>query len=281
MSVQASILGDTDTADQLATIHTDGRVIRPWLDLITAIDAEARLTINEDGLHTKLVDPANVAALQTTLHATAFDSYELHREDTIGLGISDLQSTLSDARKGKRTRDPVDLGINTRHIRSTIQREYDQTTVTRTDETLTVDTGKLRDTPSPPDLDLDYQAEIDTPALRDVVMHIDKNHVYVSELDGHLVIRTDMDDAGDCVADFGPIATERTDDPTAGAESQFSIDHLKDIAGGLADAYTDHVTLRWDQEFPLGIEFEHTDEDDNTVYSGVYHLAPRIQKGDE
>jgi len=280
MSVQASILGGTDTAEQLATIHTDGRVIRPWLDLITAIDAEARLTIDENGISTKLVDPANVAALQTTLHADALDSFELHREDTIGLGISDLQATLSDARKGKRTRDPVDLGINTRHIRSTIQREYDQTTVTRTDETLTVDTGKLRDTPSPPDLDLDYAAEIDAPALRGVVKHLDTKHVYVGELDGHLVLRTDTDGEGDCVADFGPIATERTDDPTPGASSYFSIDYLKGIASGLADAYTDRVNLRWGQEVPLALHFEHTDEGDNTVYSGVYHLAPRISKGD-
>lgn len=60
----------------------DASTLNDWLDTFTAIVDEAVLEISADGIYGEAVDPANVAMVNQTLHAEAFESF-----DTTGLKV--------------------------------------------------------------------------------------------------------------------------------------------------------------------------------------------------
>ena len=71
-----------------AIIETD--VLVDWLETFQSVVDEARVHIREDGLYAIPVDPANVAMVEQTLHATAFESYDATEFD-IGVNLETLQ----------------------------------------------------------------------------------------------------------------------------------------------------------------------------------------------
>jgi proliferating cell nuclear antigen len=263
-------------------IETDGRTIRPVARLLTPLVNEARVTVDEHGLSTTYVDPANVALGDIHVKPEAFDHYDATGEETVGLHVDDFQSLAANARMSTRTNDRVDLSIDSDRTLFTVEKEYAGTTVRKTDSLLNIDPDAIRQDPDLPDFDLPVQTTVDVPALADVIENLPSNHARIARDDGHLYITADGGDTdlgvSKSMADFGPVDGDDV-------ESTFSLDYLTDIVRALKSAKIDDVQLTLGDHFPLSLAFEHTREDDDgaeqTIIEGEYAIAPRIKDGGE
>lgn len=282
---QSTIIGEP--SGEYIEIETNGRIIRPLLALPDALVDEMRVHFDEDGFHIEHVDPANVGLIDMTVPASAFDRYELHAEDTlsVGLNLDELKKHLRDARMGKRTKDEVSLKFDGTHTRVSIMRDYAQTEVTRRDQFLNIDPDAIRESPGKPGVTPSWRSIIDVDAFKDTLEHINavRDHVVVSERNGRLVMSgMETDDDGDTLnaseADFGEIAEENRDDPNEDAVSKFSLDYMLAFAKALKKAKVEQVTFKWDDEFPMILQFERQDSEGETVYEGMYFAAPRIHE---
>jgi proliferating cell nuclear antigen len=279
---QTMLLGEP--TGKTVEIETDGRTIRPFFALPTALVDECKLEVREDGLGVTAVDPANVVMVDVTIHADAFDAFDVSGEPPfdIGLPLETLRTQLSDARLGKRTNDPVTLRFDESAARVEITRDYDQTTVERADEFLTIDPDSVRERPELPDLDLNAHATVDLQALTDVIEHFGPvgNVLTLDAIGDDLRCRvTDHDNDGDLVRGSTATFTDcLTTDSDAGAS--YSMDYVSDFADGLSNGRVDDVTVRFGDEFPAMFDFARTDSDDETLYEGRYMIAPRIEKED-
>lgn len=279
-----SLLTD-EPADKSVAFDTSGRVIRPALELPTALVDECRLHVEADQLRLKVVDPANVGMVQMAINADAFDAYD-GDAFTLGMELDTFADRVSDARLGTSTDDPVAVTLDPTMSQVTIDRDYGDTRVQRTDEWLNIDPESVRKEPELPDLDLPCVTEGLDPRAFDAAISD------VARSSDHLTLSSDGDDV---VFEAQGKAYDDDDDPTRAttvrlpdavveredASSKFSLDYLKDMAGALKAAKVDHVRVRWGDEFPIIIEFERTDADGATMYDGTYLLAPRIQRGDD
>jgi len=260
-------------------VVTSGRTIRPLFALPTELVDEATLTFDADGLHTRAVDPANVGLVELHAYPAAFEDYRVDGDDelTLGTNLGKLTSSLSDARLGKRTDDPVTLDLDATRTLVSIEREYETTTLSKTDEVLNIDPSSVRERPDVPDMRLAYRADIDVEAFVDAVAYIGNEHVELAEHDGHLVLSgypRDDDETGTRV-DAGDIAEPAAGEPNPGASSVYSMDYLSDFTSGLKAGKVTSLSLRWGDQFPLYMEFERRTDDD-LLYEGRYMLAPRI-----
>ena len=282
---QQPLVGDADDDDP-AVIETNGRTIRPILSLASAVADEVRLHIHPTELTTHHIDPANVGMCNLNVYPAAFESYEAPEKRTVGVNFDALAGDLRWARMGTRTNDDVGLSITHDRTLATVEREYEDTTLTQTDEIQNIDPASIRDEPDTPNLSLPWKASVDVRALYDAIDHMSGyNHVAVKERDGHLLVSSgsgtdDEERLGQSVADFGEIA-KATTSPVEGAKSLLSLDYLKDIVEGLKGGKVDDVAVYWGEEFPVRFEFaRYTDDEQSIAYDGHFMLAPRIQGDD-
>jgi proliferating cell nuclear antigen len=81
------------------TIHTASikqSHISEWATVIQAVDNEAKINISDDGWRTQIVDPANVAFIETVLHDGAFTSYGVDESDGDGFVYGGNITRISD-----------------------------------------------------------------------------------------------------------------------------------------------------------------------------------------
>lgn len=281
---------DADPEGARVEIETSGRVIRPALEPVTALVEECRVHASDDGLSVSMVDPANVAVINLDVEPRAFDEYRVVGDDeaAIGLPLEDATERLQHARMGESTDDDVRLELDAATALCEVTRTYGGTDVSRHDEWLNIDTDSIRQDADPPDLELSYSAELSPRALKAAVDAADSvtDHVRLTERDGSL--------AFDGVeTDTKAIPTEATSvevhaepeylEPDAGgdrdAETLVSTDYATDIADAIVDAKADDVTLTWGQEFPILMDFERRNDEEERLYGGRFMLAPRISSG--
>lgn len=288
MGAQQRLIATPDAED--TRIETDGRVIRPALEIPAALVNEAKVHLEQDGVHIKGVDPANVGMFSLDIHAPAFDAYEHAGEAvTVGSNLKLLTEQLASARMGQRSKDPVVLTMTPDRTLIEISRSYNETTVVRRDEVLNIDPDSIREEPDLPDLQLDYAATVDPQAFKDVVEHVNvaHDHISLTEQDGSLYVAGKQkvdDDTNESIvhaseASFEDAAEALHDDATEGASSLFSMDYMLDLARGLKAGKVDEVTVKWGSQFPVRLQFERTN-DDVVLYSGEYLIAPRITDED-
>lgn len=285
---QTTLIGEP--SGENVTVQTSGRMIRPLFELPIALVDECKLRFTDDGLHIEAVDPANVGMLQLDVNAAAFDEYDVEATGgiVVGTNLKKLRSNLRNARKGKSSDDAVELAFDQTMTTVEVTREYPRTELTRSSELLNIDPDSIRDEPDVPTLNLAWSAEADLLAFRDAVEHVASisDHIDVREREGDLVMGgiDDSDHIGQygAVAEFDGVAEATDDDADTGAHSKFSLDYVEDFADALKKALVDDVTVRWDQEMPLFIEFERTvetEDGEQVAYEGKYMLAPRIMDG--
>lgn len=282
-NAQASIIGEP--SGDAVTIETNGRVLKPLLALPNALVDEFRLQVREDGLHIATVDPANVGMLVLDVHAAAFDHYAVDADEMfrIGMPLGNLRSALRDARMGKRTADDVALRLDASHSSVTIERDYGETAVKRTDEFLNIDPASVREEPDMPDLAFDWRAGVDVDALRDAVNHIASmhDHVRLSRSGDDMIAGGKVKDE-DAVeasrATFKDVVEPVGDGGNDDAESLYSIDYLTDFVDALKKAKVDDVEVVWAGEYPIKLRFQRSD-DETVLYEGRFMMAPRIQSG--
>jgi proliferating cell nuclear antigen len=277
---QQRLLDEPD--DTQCHVATSGRTIRPFFRPIDALVDECKLRASAGGLEVTAVDPANVAMVHIEAPAEAFDSYVMDGdadELVTGVALKDLRRCLSEARMGKRTDDPVEVSIGDGTCTAEVERKYERTTVRRYSEFLTMDPDSIRQEPDLPELGLSWSADLDTDALADAIeaSRSVADHVNIAESDGDLVVTGVGDDDLQATRTTFEDVAEAVEEAEGGEKSAFSLDYLEDMTTGLVNAKVDGVTIRWDQEFPIILEFERTDEDDQILYEGQMMTAPRIQ----
>ena len=260
---QQTIFGDP--IEEQIFIETTGRVIRPFRRLIDQAVSEYRLMVQSDGIRVEAVDPANVGAVFATLHADAFETYDV-AESVIGISSDGFGSALQHARYGKSTDDPISIRADQMHLQTEVERELGGSDVEISERVPLLDPDAIRQSPDLPDLDLSVAAEPPPETFIEAVGAMDtSNHIRIGSNLDSIVFNQDT---GSHQRNIEIDAT-----PTETSEwTHFSGDYMEMIATGLRNGYVDSLTLRWDEEYPIFAEFER-----EGVLSGQYMIAHRIK----
>lgn len=256
---------DGETVDEQLRIETTGRVIRPFNRMIGEVADEYKLAATDDGLHVCAVDAPNVMYVDATLPAGELDALSIDGDETaIGVNTSLFGSTLSEARYGKSTDDPVTLSADGETLEATVNREYGDVPATVTDRLALIDPAAIRQEPETigrdrPSFALPPDAFIDI-----VASFTDSNHIAVSVADGVAAFSGETDTRAREVA--FDVDTDGEVEPT-----YYSASYLESIADGLKTGYAETATVHLDDEWPLTVRAV-TEQNIQVEYT----VAPRI-----
>ncbi|WP_135664763.1 DNA polymerase sliding clamp [Halorhabdus rudnickae] len=235
--------------------------LRAALDSVSVLVEECKLRLEDDGLHIRAVDPANVGMVDLFLEAAAFESYETDG-GVIGVNLSRLEDIAGMAETDQLIH--LELDEETRKLEIAIDGlEY----------TLAlIDPDSIRQEPDLPDLDLAAEIVLEGRDLDRAVTASDmvSDHIAlgVDETDELFYVDAEGD------TDDVHLELDRGDliDLTAGpARSLFSLDYLKDMNKAIpSDA---EVRMELGEEFPVKMHFDIAEGQGSVTYM----LAPRVQ----
>lgn len=283
MSVsQTHLVGEPSGAE--LELATTGRVIRPFIGLVSPLVEECRLHATPDGVSITAVDPANVAIVSVDLHGEALEDYTIDgaEELTIGFPLETVESLLSAARQGKRSADDVTMRVDESRTRVDITREYTHSTVERTESTLNIDADSVRESPDLPTMEQSGHATVDRQAFTDAVDACGSvtDHIRLDDNGDGLILEAAERDNDDWTVELARTRfTNALESSHNGDGSLFSTSYIQDIADGLTGGNIDQLTIDFEEQFPARFAFNHT-TDEATVYEGCYIVAPRIRDDD-
>lgn len=235
-----------------------------YLEAVHALVEEGRVHWNDDGLATRVVDPANVAMIRpATLSVSAFDDYDAPGSVTVGLSFGRFLDLLNAAKKEDIVHIAVDM--ESRKLRI----EYRNISHTMA----LIDPDSIRGEPDNPELDLPNEVVIEA-------RHLTEAFTQIELISDHLRIRADPDD--ELVEIYGLGDTDETHvtfdgdqvimaDVTTEAESLFSLPYMQELSKPMPN--TAEVRIRFGDEFPMTFDWEALDGD-VTVHQ---MCAPRIE----
>lgn len=239
----------------------DKKIIRAFVDPMAALSDEIKATITETGINVKVVDPAHVAMLETTLEKRAFTEYKVSDLD-LGLDLDKVQSFLKKGNQKKGAYITVDYdgdhnktiwgnGINNRTI-------------------ATIDTAGISD-PKVPNLNLPNAFTMDRKTLLEAIKE-------ASEVSDHVVIVSGPD--GIEISAEGDTDNTKATIPKAllpeldareTARSKFALDYLEAMVKAIK---SETVTITMGTDYPLTMKYEYDG------ITGLYLLAPYIETDD-
>jgi len=242
-----------------AIIEND--TISEALETVNVIVEECKIHVNEGGLQIRAVDPANVAMVDVTINAEAFESYEVD-EGVLGVNL-------------ERLLDVIGMGDSESIVKFNLDEETRklELTVDNVNYTLAlIDPDSIREEPDIPDLDLAAEVVLEASQLERGIKATDmvSDHITLgvdsSEEAFYMEAEGDTDDV-DLKLDSDDVI-----DMSAGdAESLFSLEYLKDIKRAFPKGSTVHTNIG--DDFPTKMHL--------TLQEGMvnvtYMLAPRIQ----
>ena len=240
-----------------AEITTHGKVLKPWLKSLNKIVDEAKFDFDDNGIHVTAVDVANVILINTSLKADAFESYDT-QDFTQGFDVGKFAYACRRARVGSD--DTLDLKVGNNELRTQVARGYDDVNVVSNDSLKAIDPDSIREKPDIPELDLPFEAEIQTDAFLDAVTHaLDLDSKFtVGSVDGNLSFK------GESVVVMDGIS-HTADEPT-----HYSSSYIQSITEMLKKVGPESVTLTWGTEYPIFVGF------DTEFAEYEVMLAPRI-----
>lgn len=258
------------TREEYGTIDTTGDIFKRWVKIPHFLVDECKMQFSQDGVSVTTRDPANVAMLDTTIHAHAFESYKMN-DVKIGIPLRDFVQAIRRARVGSE--DKLELTVSDNDIRSTITREYDGTRMSFNDICRTMDPDSIRGEPDVPNLDLDHEVEMSAKAFSEGIDHLSefkKTYAHVHGVNGRFAL-TSGTDRSEVV--FENVST----DCENRGGSLMSMDYLTDFIGMVKKSKAETVRIRFDDEFPVKVHFNRLNDDGEEIYSMTYMQAPRIQ----
>jgi proliferating cell nuclear antigen len=256
---------------EVAEITTNGGVIKPFLNAIAPVADEAKLTVSADGLWTRVVDPANVFMVEASLDADAFEEYTINADETLGVNIGALQSTVRRARKNHD--DELTLSVQERELSATVRRGYDNCNVVSQGSVQLLDPDSIRQEPDMPDVEFDVQVETDADALIDAMSYsmgvADYIRVSAKGVNQHT---SALYMAGETDTREESVAIDNVDTDES-AESLYATDYMNNTLTGISATAPDTVAVAFGEEFPITFEMESAD----IPLTVKYFQAPRIQ----
>ncbi|MCS7121356.1 MAG: DNA polymerase sliding clamp [Archaeoglobaceae archaeon] len=236
----------------------NGEVLKTVAKAITALVSEARIHFLNQGMHSRAVDPANVAMVIVDVPRESFEVYNVDEEKVIGVDVDRIYD-ISKSIKGK---DLVELLLSETELKIKFGSvEYSVSLI---------DPSAIRKEPRIPELELPVKVVMDAGEFKKAVTAADK-------ISDHVIFRSDktgfiVEAKGDVdKITFHMSESELIEFNGAEAKSMFSIEYLKEfckIAGS-----GDLLTIRLGTNYPVRLLFELS----GGKVKVEYILAPRVE----
>lgn len=243
----------------IATTET----LEQFVDTAYALVDEAKIHLRDNMLHLKAVDPANVAMVDQSLGAKAFESYDADG-GVIGVNLERLGDVLSMGDSGSLVH--LELNEDTRKLH--IEVDGLQYTLAL------IDPDSIRKEPDIPDLDLNGEVTVEGSDLDRAVTACDlvSDHIALGyELDAGMMYaeaQGDTDDVRFELEDDDLLPGSQID---ADAHSLLSLDYMNDLKKPIG---TDtEVDLEVGDAMPVKLHYRYADD----CGSVTNMVAPRIQ----
>lgn len=268
---------DGDTGATVA--KSNGAVFHALHDLLDPIADEAKLRVRDDGLHTTVVGPANVAMVDLHFPADAFDVYDFGGNYVAGVNIAKFGGAVGFAHKGQGPDggDPVTLTLSPDFDKAEVEVVREDGELTMQERWHLIDPDAMRQEPDLPDVPLSATADPSTKTLRDGLKYLYQTQDY-----GMVRLQADPDDPTTLTMVAEGDHSKGTlrfpeavypDEDGDGARSLYSLSYLVDMAKAVHLSRMSKVTLNWGPEYPVKLQFQSED----WGVEGTYMLAPRIQ----
>lgn len=242
----------------------DRDVPQTLVETFTPIVDESKIHFDDDGVHMRAVDAANVAMTYADLGTAAFEAYDSPGSVTVGANLNAIDDRLAVADAD----DVVNLAIDmeTRKLSVDVGHIDQQVALIGPDS--------IRQEPDDPDLDLPNTVTLTGADLGDVVTVADmvSDHVELhGDPDGECVRFVAVGDTDESAVEFGN--GEVVDANVTGAtESIFTTGYVEQLATPIPDDA--EVEITFGDEMPMYWEWTAADGH----LSVTQMLAPRIQR---
>ncbi|MDD5617356.1 MAG: hypothetical protein PHH85_14270 [Candidatus Methanoperedens sp.] len=245
-----------------------------WLKPVSAIADETRFFIKPEGLEIKVVDPANVALIETNLPKTAFYKYEVDEILTAGIDLCAVNSMLENADDGEMvvmniiTSQDCHLGDPEAKL-STLE----LTVENFTDSISTLGPASLRKTPIIHKPHQPTEFRIGQELLQRVAKKADRVSDYLliemanNDNKFKLTFSAEGDQTRKFRAVFEGLNNMRCHDHT---KSLYSLDYFMDLVGSIKKGRI--VAVKTGQNCPLAMSFEVLNGGSTTLM-----IAPRVE----
>ncbi len=240
-------------------VIVNGEIVKTVARAVVALVSEARLHFLDKGLHTRAVDPANVAMVIVDVPKDSCEMYTVDEEKTVGVDFDRVY----DISKSIKKKDLVELSLEDE---SFLKIKFGSVEYTVN----LIDPSAIRKEPRIPELELPAKVVLDAGEFKKAIQAADK-------ISDHVVFRTDntgfyVEAKGDVDRiTFHMSEAELIEFNKAEAKSMFSIDYLKEFCkiAGSGDLLTIHLGVN----YPVRLQFELA----GGKVRVEYILAPRIE----
>jgi len=236
-----------------------GEVIKTATKAIVALVSEARFHFKEEGLHSRAVDPANVAMVIVDIPRESFDVYTIDEEKTVGVDVNRIHDILKSVKK----KELVELKIEDE---STLKVKFGSVEYS----VALIDPSAIRKEPKIPELELPAKVVLDAGEFKKAIQAADKiaDHVvFRSDEDGfYIEAHGDIDSIKFHMGEMELIEFNREK-----ARSMFSVEYLKEFVKIASSG--DILTIYLGNDYPVRLVFDVADG----KLKVEYILAPRIE----
>ncbi|RLI79221.1 DNA polymerase sliding clamp [Archaeoglobales archaeon] len=236
-----------------------GEVLKAVTKAMVALVSEARFHFLENGLHSRAVDPANVAMVIVDAPSDSFEVYRVDNSPTIGVDINRIYDISKSIKSGElvelKTVDESTLKIKFGSV------EY---------SVALIDPSAIRKEPKVPQLELPAKIVLNAGEFKKAIVAADKisDHVvFRTNEDGfYIEAEGDVDKITFYMSDAELIEFNKQE-----ARSMFSIEYLKEFTkiAGSGDLLTIYLGIN----YPVRLQFDVA----NGKVKVEYILAPRIE----
>jgi proliferating cell nuclear antigen len=238
-----------------------GGEIKQFVGTLRAVVDEAKIQVGPDGIHTRAVDPANVAMYDVALAAGAFESYDA-TDGVLGLNLERFAEVLKLAKKD----DLVQLSFNTTSFKLAIHIDGVEFTMAL------IDPDSIRPEPDLPEMDLPISLTLEEAQFARGVKAADM----VSD---HISFRCDESEATvyvEAEGDTDDINLKLTEDDLSeltavDGQALYSLDYIEDISKQFPKGA--EITLLFGSDFPMMFDYEFSEGECEVLAM----VAPRIQ----
>jgi len=243
----------------MVDVILNGEILKTVSKAMVSLVSEARFHFKDEGLHSRAVDPANVAMVIVDVPTSSFEAYHVDGEFVAGVDVNRIfdisKSIRSDERVELTVVDETSLMIKFGSVRYSVS---------------LIDPSAIRKEPRVPQIDLPAKIVMDAGEFRKAIMAADK-------ISDHVVFRTNSEGFFiEAEGDVDRITFHLTEAELAEfngmeARSMFSLEYLKEFVKIASPG--DVLTIRLGNDYPGRMIFE--------VAAGKvkveYILAPRIE----
>ncbi len=233
--------------------------LREIIDIVDAVVAEARFTVDEDELNVRAVDDSHVAMVDISVLSNGFEKYEVEGEETMALNLGKIKDFLkiidSDAM--------VDL------INEDGRLKLESGNLSQVIPLLDPEGMKSADIP---DLDLSNELKMEADYLKTAVKAADTvsdgMKISLDDMKCSIMAESDQDEIDMTVYSdqFGKYDVEGE------VESMFALQYLKDMISPVSSKAP--IYVRIDSDYPMEIEYRFAEG----TGMALMMLAPRIEE---